>query len=353
MLTFLYLKYVMKNQVKNNNEVLSKMVSLEFAFSNMLSPAILFFVLGLIAVLIKSDLEIPDAIGAFITLFILLSIGLKGGIAVNKIGVVGVIIPTLSAIFIGVLITTLAYFIMSKIGFDSANAGSIAGHFGACSSVTLTTVLVFLEQIGAGFEEFVPALYPFMDTSALLTAIVLGHAGLKRKSMEVNKDEYSIKDILLTSITAKSTLLIFGGFLIGLISGEAGTKEIMPFYDNIFKGVFTIFMLDIGLLAGSRIFELKSIKPITFILAVMFPVFQAVIAITIATFIGLSPGGATVFAALAAGASYITAPAVMRSTFPDANPSLALGMSLGIIFPFNILIGIPLYYQIANMISKL
>jgi hypothetical protein len=329
------------------------MFSLEFAFNNMLSPAILFFALGIIAVLIKSDLEIPDSIGTAITLFILVSIGLKGGIAVNKTGIIGVIIPTIAAILIGILITTFVYFIMSKIGFDAANAGSIAGHFGACSSVTLTTVLVFLEQMGASYEEFVPALYPFMDTAALLAGIILGNAGLKKKAIGVEKGENNIKDILRASITAKSTILIFGGFIIGLLAGAEGTESIMPFYDNIFKGIFTIFMLDIGLLAGSRIFELKNIKPITFLLAVILPPFHAVMAIIIATVIGLSPGGATVFAALAAGASYITAPAVMRSTFPDANPSLPLGMSLGIIFPFNIIIGIPLYYHIANIISKI
>ena len=169
----------------------------------------------------------------------------------------------------------------------------------------------------------------------------------------MNKGEYNIKDILRSSITAKSTILIFGGFLIGVLAGPEGTKSLMPFYDDIFKGVFTIFMLDIGILAGSRIFELKNVKPVTFILAFILPPLQAVMAIILANFIGLSPGGATVFAALAAGASYITAPAVMRSTFTDANPSLALGMSLGIIFPFNILIGIPLYYQMANIIVKL
>jgi len=242
---------------------------------------------------------------------------------------------------------------MSKIGFDSSNAGSIAGHYGACSSVTLTSTLVFLQQIGANFEEFVPALYPFMDTAALITAIILGYTGLKKKSAENEKSEYTIKDILRISLTAKSTLLIFGGFLIGLISGVEGTKSLMPFYDNIFKGLFTVFMLDIGLLTGSRLYELKNIKPITFLLAIILPPIHAIIAIILATFMGLSPGGATIFAALAGGASYITAPAVMRSTFPDANPSLALGMTLGIIFPFNIILGIPLYYHLASMISQL
>ena len=328
------------------------MSSLEIAFSNMASPAILFFILGVIAASVKSDLEIPDSIGSAITLYILVSIGIKGGVSVSKTGIEGLIIYVLAAVVIGIIITTLVYIIMSKIGFDASNAGSIAGHYGACSSVTLTSTLVFLQQIGANFEEFVPALYPFMDTAALITAIILGYTDLKKKSTETDKSEYAIKDILRISITAKSTLLIFGGFLIGLISGVEGTKSLMPFYENLFKGVFTVFMLDIGLLTGSRLYELKNVRPITFLLAIILPPIHAIIAITIATFIGLSPGGATIFAALAGGASYITAPAVMRDTFPDANPSLALAIALGIVFPFNIILGIPFYYHVATIISQ-
>ena len=324
------------------------MLSLELALNNILSPAILFFVLGVVAVLINSELEIPDSIGTAITLFVLIAIGLEAGVAVNKTGIREVIVPVITAILIGISISSFVYFIMSKLGFDSSNAGSIAGHYGACSSVTLTTAIVFLKQIGANFEEFVPALYPFMDTAALIAGIFLGHAGLEQ---DTNEDDYNLINILKDSLTSKSTVAILGSFIIGLIAGQEGTESIMLFYDDMFKGIFSIFMLDIGLLAGSRISELKEVKPVTFLLAILLPVFQAVMTIIITTFIGLSPGGATIFAVLAAGASYISAPAAMRSTFPDANPSLALGMSLGIVFPLNVLIGIPLYYQIAVMIS--
>ena len=323
-------------------------VSIQIALNNILSPAIMFFILGLIAALIKSDLEIPDSFGAFLTMFILISIGLKAGIAVSKTGIIGVIIPVVSAILVGVVITFLVYFLMLKIGFDAANAGSIGGHYGACSSVTLTTVIVFLGRIGVSFEEFVPALYPFMDTAALITGIVLGHAGLKKKTED---DEYSVVNILKESLRSKSTILIIGGLIIGLISGVEGSEDLMPFYSTAFQGIFTIFMLDIGILTGTRISVLKKVKPITYLIALIMPPIQAVVAILLANFIGLSPGGATVFAVLAAGASYISAPAVMRSTFPDANPSIALGMSLGIIFPFNIIIGIPLYYQFALILG--
>lgn len=316
--------------------------------SNILSPAIMFFILGVIAAVIKSDLEIPDSFGTFLTMFILISIGLKAGIAVRQTGISTIIIPVISAVLVGIIITFVIYFLMLKVGFDAANAGSIGGHYGACSSVTLTTVIVFLGRIGVNFEEFVPALYPFMDTAALITGIVMGHAGLKKKTID---DEYSVLNILRESLTSKSTVLIIGGLIIGLTAGVEGSEDLMPFYSTAFDGIFTIFMLDIGILTGRRISELKKVKPITYFIALIMPPVQAVLAILIANFIGLSPGGSTVFAVLAAGASYISAPAVMRSTFPDANPSIALAMSLGIIFPFNIMLGIPLYYQFAVMIG--
>ena len=326
---------------------------LEITLNNMVSPAILFFLLGVIAITLKSDLEIPDSIGTTITLYILIAIGLRGGIAVSHIGIREVLLYALAAVLIGVLTTSFVYAVMSRLGFDSAQAGSIAGHFGACSSVTLTSAVVFLQQMNAPFEEFVPALYPFMDIAALITAIFLGYRGLKKRSAYFESTDNSLLDIFRISLTAKSTILIFGGFIIGLVAGVEGTKSIMPFYDGVFRGIFTIFMIDIGLLTGSRLYELKGVKPITFLIAMIMPVIHATIAITLATLIGLSVGGATIFAALAAGASYITAPAVMRDTFPQANPSLALAMSLGIVFPLNIIFGIPLYYQIASMMSNL
>lgn len=329
------------------------MSALEIALNNMISPAILFFMLGVLAVALKSDLEIPDSIGTIITLYILVAIGLRGGIAVSAVGLHSVLLYAAIAILIGIVNTSFVYAIMNKIGFDSAHAGSIAGHFGACSSVTLATAVVFLQQINAPFEEFVPALYPFMDIAALITAIFLGYRGIKKRSASFDPGESSITSILRISLSAKSTLLIFGGFIIGLVAGVEGTRSIMPFYDGIFRGVFTIFMIDIGILTGSRFYELKGVKPITFLLAMIIPFIHATMAIIIATFIGLSPGGATIFAALAGGASYITAPAVMRDTFPQANPSIALSLSLGIAFPLNIIFGIPIYYQLAIVISNL
>lgn len=327
------------------------MNSIEIALSNILSPAVLFFMLGIFASCKKSDLEIPDSIGSAVTLYVLLSIGLRGGVSVSTIGLAGILKYVFTVIFIGILITSLVYYIMSKTGFDSANAGSIAGHLGAGSSVTLTSTVVFLQQIGANFEAFVPSLYPFMDTAAIITAIVLGQGGMQKEPVKQDENVDTLKNILHNSLTGKSTILIFGGFFIGLMSGVEGTESLMFFYNEIFQGVFTIFMLDIGLLTGSRLHEIKHIRPATFLLAFILPPIHATIAIILAGFVDLSPGGATLFAALASGASVITAPVVMRDTFPEANPSIALAVGLGIIFPFNIILGIPLYYQMALIVS--
>ncbi|MFW6270122.1 MAG: sodium-dependent bicarbonate transport family permease, partial [Bacillota bacterium] len=250
------------------------MISLDVAMNNILSPAIMFFILGVISVLIKSDLEIPDSIGTVLTMFILISIGLKAGISVNKTGITGIILPIISSIIVGIVITFVIYHLMLRIGFDAANAGSIGGHYGACSSVTLTTVIVFLGKMGASYEQFVPAMYPFMDTAALISGIALGHAGLKKK---LNNDEYSIANILRESLTSKSTVLIIGGLIIGVLAGPEGTEDLMPFYSTAFQGIFTIFMLDIGILAGTRIPELKNVKPIAFLIAIFMPPIQGTV----------------------------------------------------------------------------
>ncbi|EXJ22982.1 putative sodium-dependent bicarbonate transporter [Alkalibacterium sp. AK22] len=327
------------------------MNALHTTLSNLSSPAVLFFILGILAAAVKSDLRIPDSLSSGITMYILLSIGLRGGIAVSEKGIGNLFIYIIAAVAIGVVVTCVAYFAMTKTGLDSSNAGSIAGHYGACSSVTITASLVFLQQTGAHFEEFVPALYPFMDTAALLTAITLGHIGLKKETVKEGDNEHKISTILKTSLTGRSTLLIMGSFMIGLLSGAETTEALLPFYNNLFSGIFTLFMLDIGILTGSRLHEINQIKPVTFFLALVLPPLHAGIALTVAMMVGLGPGGSTVLAALASGASVITAPAVMKDTFPKANPSLALAIALGIIFPFNILLGIPLYYQWAMLIG--
>lgn len=328
------------------------MISMDLFLENVISPPILFFVLGLLAAIIKSDLKIPDQVGSILGIFILTSIGIRSGVVISKGGIAEVLLPALFAVFTGALLVIIAYKALTKITkLDPANAASVAGHYGAVSSVTLALSIVFLERIDVGFEGFVPALYPFIDIAALITAIVLGRISMAKYN---NKEIVSFRGSIYEAMIGKSTLLLIGGFLIGYFSGVSGTERIMPFFYGMFPGVLTLFMLDIGLLAGKRLSNLLSINKWAFVLGLIMPPVFALIGIVIAVgILGLSPGGATIFAALSGGASYVSAPVVMRTAIPEANPSISLGMALLLTFPFNITVGIPLYYQAALVVSSI
>ncbi|MEW5818328.1 MAG: sodium-dependent bicarbonate transport family permease, partial [Spirochaetota bacterium] len=300
--------------------------------------------------LLRSDLKIPDAAGAMISVFILASIGLRAGVAVNKVGIVGVILPSLLAVFTGILTVSLAYCILIRTtNVGMANAASIAGHYGAVSSVTLAVAIVYIENTGTAFEAFVPALYPFMDTAALVTAVALSRTGMTEKQ----PNGMPVAGVIRETVASKVTLLLLGCFFIGYINGEPGTRDVMPVFSQMFPGVLAIFMLDIGIIAGSRLSHLLTVDWKVFAVGLVLPPLHGFVAVVLATVIGLSPGGATVFAALAAGASYISAPAVMRASVPEANPSLSLAMALGLAFPFNVTVGIPLYHRVAQLVTVL
>jgi len=325
-------------------------VMIQDIIGQMVSPPILFFALGVMAAMVKSDLKIPDAAGSILSVIILASIGLRAGVAVNQVGISNVILPAIAAIVLGVLIVLLVFNLLKRLtNIDSANAASIAGHYGAVSSVTLAVSILFLDNMQSFYEPFVPALYPFMDTAALLTAVVLSRMGTGKKSLE---QQVSYGHLIKETVVSKGPLLLLGCFIIGLINGDTGTIRVMPLFDVLFPGLLAIFMLDVGLIAGARLPQLLTVDKKVFIIGLLLPPLQGIVGVLLATLIGLSPGGATIFAAIAAGASYISAPAVMRAAVPEANPSLSLAMALGLAFPFNVTLGIPLYYQVAIMVES-
>jgi len=325
-------------------------VMIQDIIGQMVSPPILFFALGVMAAMVKSDLKIPDAAGSILSVIILASIGLRAGVAVNQVGISNVILPAIAAIVLGVLIVLLVFNLLKRLtNIDSANAASIAGHYGAVSSVTLAVSILFLDNMQSFYEPFVPALYPFMDTAALLTAVVLSRMGAGKKSLE---QQVSYGHLIKETVVSKGPLLLLGCFIIGLINGDTGTIRVMPLFDVLFPGLLAIFMLDVGLIAGARLPQLLTVDKKVFIIGLLLPPLQGIVGVLLATLIGLSPGGATIFAAIAAGASYISAPAVMRAAVPEANPSLSLAMALGLAFPFNVTLGIPLYYQVAIMVES-
>jgi hypothetical protein len=327
---------------------------LDMAVANIMSPPILFFIAGIVAFLLKSDLKIPESIGSALGIFLLLAIGLRSGVGIAKVGAGNVFLPALSAVFIGFLIAFLGYLILNKIfKIDPANSGCIAGHYGAVSAATLAVVLAYADRIGIYYEPFAPALYPFMDTTALITGIVLAKIGMARQTDSNMQNGLKLQWIIKDAVVGKGVFLLFGGLLIGYLTAEEGAKKIMPFYDTMFLGILTLFMLDIGLFAGAHLRELKKLGASIIIYTVVMIPIHGLMGIVISTLIGLSVGGTLILATLAASASYISAPAVMRAALPAANPSLALAGAVLIAFPLNAAIGIPIYHYLAKIFVEM
>lgn len=320
----------------------------DIILGQILSPPILFFALGMFAALVKSDLKIPEAMSTAMMLFLLVGIGLEGGIGIAKVGIAGVIAPALAAIFMGVGIVLLGYVILRKLKFGPANAGSISGHYGAVSAVTMILGFYYLRMLNVEYEPFLPALYPFMDSPAIITAILLARMALAKKDAAARGVKINPLKIAKDGFIGKAVLLLLAAMLIGFIGGPDGTAGIMPFFDGMFRGVLCLFMLDMGILAAGRLGEWKVVGHWLAVFAFTMPLIHGAVGTLLGTLVGLSVGGATMLGILSASSSYISAPAAMRSAIPEANPSLSLTASVALTFPFNVIVGIPLYHLIAR-----
>lgn len=314
-------------------------------------PPILFFVLGMIAALVRSDLKIPPDMSSAMMLFLLAAIGLKGGVGIAKAGVGQVLAPALAAAVLGMGIVLLGYFVLTKLKFDVANAGAIAGHYGAVSAGTMILGFAYLERLDVSYEAFVPALYPFMDSVAVITAILLTRAALAKKKRVGVGVKVNMLKIFKQTVLGKAVLLLVASMVIGYVNGAEGTASVAPFFEGLFTGVLCLFMLDMGLLAASRLYEWKAVGYHLVAYAFAMPPVHGIIGVSLGTLVGLSIGGATMLGILAASGSYISAPAAVRAAIPEANPSLSLIASVALTFPFNVIIGIPLYYMFACMLA--
>lgn len=328
---------------------------------NFTSAPILFFVMGVLAVLFKSDLRIPPDVGRAIVLFLMASIGIRAGaeIAQTPGGLLAAAPFALAALVLGVVIAAISFtLLVALMKLDYYNAGALAAAFGAVSSATLMVSLSMLDGMGVPYEKFVPALYPFMDAPAIIAALVLAKRSLDKTSaaMVAGSGPGDAKKgwgkLVGESVTNSGVYVLLGSLVIGLIAGPAQLVREMALFDTLFRGMLCFFLLDVGILAASRLRELKFVNPLIIPFAIAISVISGVTSVFAATFMGLSPGGAVVFAALAAGASYVTVPAAMRASMPEANPSLYLGTAIGIVFPWNVLIGLPMYLQLAQSIAR-
>jgi hypothetical protein len=314
--------------------------------SSLLSPMVLAFVLGLFATLIKSDLKFPDELYSALTIYLLFAIGLKGGMKLDGMSLSVVGIPLLSAILLSCVIPVWCFFILRKfVRLDGANAGAIAAHYGSVSAVTFSAVLAFLEIGKVPVEGYVPALLAVMEAPAIIIAVFLA---MRSQGGGKKTAPGEFKHLLHDLLTGKGIILLLGGLLIGFLCGEKGFTQVAPLFDAPFKGVLTLFLLEVGLVTGRRLGDLKEAGWRLVAFALVMPLLHGLLGAVVGKWAGLGVGGATVMAALAASASYIAAPAAVRIALPQASPALYLTTSLAITFPFNIVLGIPIYYAFAK-----
>jgi len=312
---------------------------------NLLDPAILFFIFGVLAGMAKSNLEIPPAISRFLSLYLLMALGLKGGFALAHSGLSMQIGLSLgAALILAVIVPLLGYGVLRKFvsGFDAA---AIAATYGSVSAVTFLTATQYLENQNIPFGGHMAAAMALMESPAIIMAVVFAN-GLRQPG----KQHASLGKILHESFTDGAQLLLLGAMAVGLITGDAGKAAMQPFSVDLFKGMLSFFLLDMGLMAARNLPQLKDKSTVLLAYAVGAPIVHAALALGLAWALGLPAGEGALLMVLAASASYIAVPAVLRYALPEANASLYFGLSLGVTFPLNILAGIPVYTSIAQMI---
>ena len=311
-----------------------------------LDPAILFFGVGLFAGLVRSNLEIPQPVSRFLSLYLLMALGLKGGFALAKSGLTGEIAAGLgAAILLALVVPVIGYAILRRFlsGFDAA---ALAATYGSVSAVTFITATQHLEIHGIAYGGHMAAAMALMESPAIILAVVL--ANRLRREQGGLAPTSGAGAILRESFTEGAQLLLLGAMVVGVVSGDAGKVAMEPFTGELFKGLLAFFLLDMGLNAARNLPEVRGKSPLVVAYALLAPLLHAGLALLLAAALGLSRGDGALLMVLAASASYIAVPAVLRHALPEANPSLYFGLSLGVTFPFNLLVGIPFYSGLAG-----
>lgn len=325
---------------------------------SLLDPAILFFVFGALAGLVKSNLEIPPQISRFLSLYLLMALGLKGGFAIAHSGFTTEVgISLLCAILMAIVVPLLGYAVLHR-WMSRFDAAAIAATYGSVSAVTFITATQFLDNRDIDYGGHMAAAMALMESPAIIMAVLL--ANLLRQQQAAasiangqtvsasDTQGVPLKKILHESFTDGAQLLLLGAMVVGLVTGDEGKAVMAPFSTDLFKGMLAFFLLDMGLMAARNFPKKGEAPPAVVFYAILAPLVHASLALGLASLANLSIGNTALLMVLAASASYIAVPAVVRHAIPEANPSLYFGMSLGITFPFNIILGIPLYVSIAS-----
>ncbi|MFB5636057.1 MAG: sodium-dependent bicarbonate transport family permease [Nitrosopumilus sp.] len=339
---------------------------LQLISSNLLTPIILFFLFGIIAARIKSDLKIPEAISEFLPIYLLAAIGLHGGIEMRNTGFENMLIPMLVAIGLSLIFTLNHYQILRRLGkFNIFDSYALASTYGAVGAVTFSVGLSFLKNQGVTSEGYLAAILAVLEPVAFILAIFLTNMAvskqIRQKKQSFSKDNSEIdiglqetktklSRVLHESITGKAIVILLGSIVIGYIIGEEGFSSIRIVFDEMFTGAIVIFMIEMGIIAGQRLDDIKKVGLFLTAFAIIMPTFNGVIGVLVATAMGLSLGGAVMFGLLLASASFIAAPAVLRHAIPQAKPSLYITSALGITFPYNIIVLLPIMFSISTLV---
>ncbi len=304
-----------------------------------LDPVVLFFLLGLLAALARSDLKLPPALYETLSVFLLLAIGLKGGVALAKTGSPQVLLQVLLVILLGTVLTLLAFGIL-RWRLNRADAAATAAHYGSVSVVTFAVASSFLARQAIEAEPQLTLFLAVMEMPALVVGVLLARMG-DRQQLRWGQLAHEV-------FLGKSMVLLLGGLVIGWLAGPQGISSLSPLYVDLFKPVLSLFLLEMGLLTAAKLGGLRRQGGFVVLFGLLVPLGFALIGLGCAYGMGLSAGGALLLATLCASSSYIAAPAAMRIAVPEANPALSLAASLGVTFPFNLLFGIPLYWMLTQ-----
>lgn len=307
------------------------------------NPVVLFFVFGLIAGLMRSELKLPPALYDTLSIILLLAIGLHGGVELVEHASASLLGQTLLVLLLGVTLPLLAFPLLRFLSFSRVDAASIAAHYGSVSAGTFAVVIAYLLAREVFFEPYMPLFVAVLEVPAIIVGLLLA------KGFNKTTDWRELgREVFL----GKSIMLLLGGLLIGMFAGKQAIEPLAPLYTTMFAPVLALFLLEMGLIASRQFGSLRRSGMQLLVFALMMPLLGGGIGLLLGAAMGLSIGGTTVLATLSASASYIAVPAAMRLALPEANPSLSLGASLGITFPFNILIGIPLYLAMAEWLLQ-
>ena len=315
---------------------------------NLLSPIALAFALGMFAKVIRSEFQLPKEVYLGLSIYLLLALGLHGGVELAHASFDAILWPAFVTMLLGAITPVTAYLVLRRLGrFGVQDSAGIAAHYGSVSAVTFIAAQQFVTAMGEEAEGFMPTLLTLLESPGIHIALAIG-------AIQSGASGRPIRETLHEVLTGRTMVLLVGGLIVGFLMGERNWQAIELLYDTkgpVFKGALVLFLLELGIVAGSRLGDLRKVGPFLLAFAVGMPILHGALGAWLGSLAGLGVGGATVLGTMAASASYIAAPPAVRVTLPEANPTLYLTASLALTFPFNLLAGIPLYYEIARWLQ--